>query len=182
MIVAAVVMRQLELSRQTDEIPERDAVFNEDRTHRFVLRRAISYAPRACLFVMLNPSTADENANDPTIRRCIGFAHEWHFGTLYVANLFSLRSTDPKALYSTPDAEGDPKNIETIVAGARGIDLAVAAWGVHGALRDRGATVRAKLAEAGVKLHHLGLTKDGHPRHPLYLRADVKPKLWEARP
>jgi len=159
------------------------AVFNADRTHRYLLRRDVfansTTAAGTLLFVMLNPSTADETDDDPTIRRCIGFARSWKFAALVVANLFSLRSTDPKALYSTPGAEGDPENATAILSYAHEPYVkTVCAWGVHGALRHRGEDVRRFLEGEGASLHHLGLTKDGHPKHPLYLRGDLKPVKW----
>jgi hypothetical protein len=141
--------------------------------------RAAAKSSRLVLFIMLNPSTADETLNDPTIRRCIGFAKGWGFRHLAIGNLFALRSTDPRALYSTPHPEG-PDNDRHINAMAEEADLVIAAWGVHGALRDRGAIVRGRLHARGVDLHHLGLTKDGHPKHPLYLAGSTKPTPWAA--
>jgi len=162
----------------------RHAVFNDNRTHRYLLFRndvcgESREAAGTLLFVMLNPSTADESVDDPTIRRCIGYARSWMYATLVVANLFSLRSTDPKALYSTPSAEGDPRNIEAILSYAReSYVLTVCAWGKHGKLRDREAFVVGHLKGAGVPLHTLGLNADGSPKHPLYLKANLRPERW----
>jgi hypothetical protein len=154
--------------------PTTGAEFSLDRTYRYALWRTWSRQGRSALFVMLNPSTADETQNDPTIRRCIAFARRWGYGSLTVCNLFALRSTDPAALYSHADPVG-PDNDEVIAGHANGAGIVIAAWGVHGALRGRGRTVAEELEGAGCPVFCLGTTKDGHPRHPLYLRGDVEP-------
>ncbi len=125
---------------------------------------------------MLNPSTADETENDPTVRRCIGFAQEWKCGSLEVVNIFAYRSTDPKKLEKVPDPVG-PDNDNSILKAAHRADIVVAAWGTWGRVQDRGEAVRRLLESCDV--HHLGLTKAGYPKHPLYLRADTKPILWK---
>ena len=151
------------------------AVFSPDRQYRYLLRRrALLGAETTCLFVLLNPSTADETVNDPTIRRCLGFARSWGFGHLVVANLFALRSTDPKPLYQHPDPVG-PDNDRHIAEASAEARLTIAGWGNHGELRHQGEYVRLLLD----KPKHLGLTKQGHPRHPLYLRADTAPLDWQ---
>jgi len=123
---------------------------------------------------MLNPSTADASRLDPTVRRCAGFATTWGAGALEVTNLFALRATDPNELRSAeaPIGEG---NDEAILAGALAADLVVCGWGIHGSLGDRHHDVLMLLFGAGVQPTVLGLTKDGHPRHPLYLRGDLLP-------
>lgn len=141
------------------------------------LRAAVE---RRCLFVMLNPSTATDTVDDPTIKRCSRFAASWGYDRLMVVNLFSLRSTDPRALYHDLAAEGDPENLTTILQVAADAHLIVCAWGAHGALRSRGDIVARHLRNAGHKLHALQLTKEGHPGHPLYLRSDLRPVEWSA--
>lgn len=135
---------------------------------------------RRCLFVMLNPSTATDTVDDPTIKRCSRFAASWGFDRLMVCNLFSLRSTDPVALACDLAAEGDPENLTTILQVARDAHRIVCAWGAHGALRGRAAHVVAELRRDGHQLHALKLTKDGQPGHPLYLRSDLVPFEWGA--
>ena len=127
------------------------------------------------LFVMLNPSTATATEDDPTIRRCIGFARREGGAALVVCNLFALRSTDPRALYEHEAPEGDPANIQTIEHEASRAALVVAAWGVHGALRGRGARIAELLREHGPRgrVVCLGRTKEGHPKHLLYIRTDA---------
>lgn len=139
-----------------------------------------TYTERRCLFVMLNPSTATDTVDDPTIKRCSRFAASWGFDRLMVVNLFSLRSTDPTLLACDLAAEGDPENLTTILQVARDAHRIVCAWGVYGALRGRAAHVVAELRRDGHQLHALKLTKDGQPGHPLYLRSDLQPVVWMA--
>lgn len=131
-------------------------------------------ASRAC-WIMLNPSTADATVNDPTIRRCIGLSRAWGYGSLVVVNLFALRSTDPRALRTHLSPVGT-RNDEAIMEESARAGLVVAAWGTHGSLRGRHGYIREALA---TRLHHVGLTKEGFPRHPLYVRGDVLPLRWE---
>lgn len=140
------------------------AEFSPCRRWRYVLRRAWSNGPRHALFIMLNPSTADETNDDPTIRRCISFAKTWGMDRLTVCNIFAYRSTDPYVLSTLDDPIG-PENDRFIHLCYSEAQVRVAAWGVHGALQDRGAAV----ASACPALDCLGTTKDGHPRHPLYV-------------
>lgn len=126
-------------------------------------------------FVMLNPSTADAAIDDPTIRRCVGFASDHGFAGIRVVNLFALRATDPSELRSQPEPIG-PENdgwLEGTFAQAAREDLPViAAWGVHGVFRDRDRQVVAIARRVGAQLACLGTSKAGHPRHPLYIRRD----------
>jgi len=124
---------------------------------------------------MLNPSTADASQDDATIRRCIGFAKLWGFGTLIVGNLFALRSTDPKALYGHPDPVG-PENDKHLVSISQSARKIICAWGTHGKLRDRGREVADRLEF--FPLSALKVTADGHPGHPLYLAASTEPKEY----
>lgn len=148
---------------------EAGAIFSPCLTYRYNLWRRWDDDKPACGFIMLNPSTADENTLDPTLRRCVSFANQWGYGSLYVANIFALRSTDPKTLYASRDPVG-PSNEAAIRAVAGLADLLVCAWGVHGALHGRGKEVREMLTAPRC----LGTTKDGHPRHPLYLPRDAE--------
>lgn len=141
------------------------ARFSPCRTWRYELWRRWGHAPVAA-FIGLNPSTADETQDDPTIRRCIGFAKRWGYGGLVMLNLFAYRSTDPRGLKVAADPVG-PENDETLLRVTAEAGCVIAAWGAHGALFGRDAAVRRLLAH--LTLDHLGLTKAGHPRHPLYL-------------
>lgn len=163
-----------------------EARFSLDETHRYLLTRPdIGNEPGArgtCLFIMLNPSTADESKNDPTVSRCIDVARRWGFARLEACNIFSIRGTDPRVI-RTPGATGDPVNLETILwranAALQGDSIVICAWGVHGAFERRGRIVRDHLVRRGVTPMCLGLTKGGHPRHPLYLSSFVKPQVYE---
>jgi hypothetical protein len=117
---------------------------------------------------MLNPSTADEVALDPTIRRCVGFSRMWGCTAIEIVNLFALRCTDPGALREHDDPVG-PGNDVAILKAARGAHVMVAAWGSHGYLLDRAQYVWDLLRSQGVTMKRLGLTKTGEPAHPLYL-------------
>lgn len=154
------------------------AVFSADRRFRFRYFREWPAGDGVCVFVMLNPSTADESIEDPTVRRCRGFAQSWGCSRLEVVNLFALRSTDPRALYDALGAGVDPVGVGNdlaIYAAAVGARFVVAAWGRHGAIDSRGWYVRRALEARGVRLVCLGVNQGGSPRHPLYVRADCAP-------
>ena len=120
---------------------------------------------------MLNPSTADERRDDPTIRRCVGFARRWGFGGVEIVNLFALRASDPRVLRRAGDPVGAANDRHIARAAARAT-LVVLAWGACGRLRGRSAEIRARLSRPAPRC--LGLTRSGEPRHPLYLRADAR--------
>lgn len=148
-------------------------------TYRYVLGRVWDPAIPLAVFVMLNPSTADAVANDPTIGRCIGFARAWGNGGIVVVNAYALRSTDPRALAKAADPVG-PDNDAAIAAvltanAAAGVNQAVIAWGSHAMVRltGRGRQVLDLLRAQQVTPMCLGMTSSGFPRHPLYLRADT---------
>lgn len=148
------------------------AVFSPDRTHRYSLTRVWGAGPHA-LWIMLNPSTADAFADDPTIRRCVGFTKALGgYGGLAVVNLYSLRATDPRELWTHP-APFNPLTRLWLAAAPIGRGPVIAAWGTHGARHGRGEQVARELTRAGVALHCLGTTKDGHPKHPLYVPGDT---------
>lgn len=128
--------------------------------------------PKSCLFVMLNPSTADGKADDPTIRRCVGFAKAWNYERLEVVNLFAYRSTKPADLFAFARAGGDIIGIEnsTIITNASlHAGIVICAWGANATAKEYGfhiETVRGWLDPT--PQFALGFTKDGSPRHPLY--------------
>ena len=130
------------------------------------------------MFVMLNPSKATEQANDPTVGRCEARARALGFGAFMVTNLFSLRETDPHAMrrHKAPIGEGTD---QALLDGAAWADMTIAAWGVHGVHQGRDAAVIGLLRSARLPLHCLGLTKAGHPRHPLYLPYSAQPVPWD---
>lgn len=144
--------------------------------YRYVLARRWEGSPHKVVnFIMLNPSKADSMIDDPTIRRCIGFAKSWGCGGLVVTNLFAFRATDPKRLRSAGDPVGST-NDDFILSRARYADLVVCAWGTHGTLFDRDKVVLSMLRAACVSPLLIGKpTKGGHPPHPLYLPGSAAP-------
>tara|TARA_R110000787_G_scaffold15594_10_gene48334 strand:- start:863 stop:1378 length:516 start_codon:yes stop_codon:yes gene_type:complete len=154
------------------------AVYSDCELYRYSLTRVWDDTARRVAFVMLNPSTATEVQNDPTIHRCEQRARALGFGGFRAVNIFALRATDPRDMRAAPDPEG-ADNMSALDEAAIWADMVIAAWGVHGAHRMQGARVAARLRAAGRSLYHLGLTKAGHPRHPLYLPYSARPELWE---
>jgi hypothetical protein len=148
------------------------AEFSPCRRYRFALWRRWRSGPQV-LFVMLNPSTADETSDDPTIRRCIGFARAWEFGSLAVGNLFAFQTSRPGALRTCGEPIG-VANDDWLVRLQAESALIVAAWGNHGRFLNRGSSVRLLLPN----LHALQLTKQGEPQHPLYMPRDAVPLRW----
>lgn len=146
------------------------AEFSPCTTYRYLLWREWSAKPYVA-FIGLNPSTADETNDDPTIRRCIRFAHDWGFGGIRMLNIFAFRATDSAKMKAVIDPIG-LGNDAAIVKCVGSAGLVVAAWGSHGAHRSRGWEVRRKLL-ADFSMKCFGLTSNGNPRHPLYVRADA---------
>lgn len=117
------------------------------------------------MWIMLNPSTADADIDDPTIRRCIEFSKRWGYGAMWVGNLYAWRSTDPKGLNSSGDPEG-VENRARLEGMAAITDKAIAAWGNHGAIAGPEYLDLIVPKHRG-GLWHLGLTNSGQPKHPL---------------
>lgn len=132
--------------------------------------------PKACVFIMLNPSTADGKQDDPTIRRCVAFAQRFKFDKLVVLNLFAYRATNPRALLAL-NHNDNPAGVDNQSAFKKALPdagLVVAAWGAHGPHLGQDETVRGWIDQCSdLPVHCLGKTKDGHPRHPLYLPSDA---------
>lgn len=152
----------------------KDAIFSPDRQYRYALSRVWDESTAKVLFISLNPSTADEYHDDPTVRRCIGYARSWGYGGLWVANLFAYRATDPRELKRISDPIG-PENDSWLKELAQDADLIIAAWGNAGCYQGRDRVVRSMLGE----IHCLGVNKSGQPSHPLYLRKDIQPRIHE---
>lgn len=149
------------------------AQFSHDRRYRYRLWRRWDPARPQIAFCMLNPSTADERADDPTIRRCIGFARDWGYGGVEIVNIFALRAADPRELRRAHDPIGRANDAHVIDVAQRSAAVVIA-WGAHGALLARGAAA-LRLLSPRARLLALGWTRAGEPRHPLYLRRDVRP-------
>lgn len=142
------------------------AMMSPCQTYRYWLERKWDETLPQCAFIMLNPSTADATKNDPTIRRVMDFAMSWGFGGVNVYNLFALRSTQPEALRHHDDPVG-PDN-DTYLGQIPEDATVIAAWGTHGQYLGRAFEVRRMFKG---RLWCLGITKDGHPKHPLYIKA-----------
>lgn len=145
---------------------------------RYRLRLTRRWAPGAPLLaVLLNPSTATEAQDDPTLRRCLARARTMGLPALTVVNLFALCATEPAALARHPDPVGEGTD-EALREAATDAALILCGWGNHGAHLGRGPAVAAALRARGHLLHHFGLTLAGHPRHPLYLPACTPLRPW----
>lgn len=153
------------------------AVFSDCKKYRYFLWRVFNPKGKIANFIGLNPSTADEINDDPTLRRCISFAKSWGYGVVFMTNIFALRSTDPKGLLSVSDPIGKANDLWMNAVTAES-DLVVACWGVHGSFLNRGHIVLSSFSK---NVFHLGLTRDSHPRHPLYLKKDTKPIPFNAK-
>lgn len=177
---------------QLDLMPKekRSAIFSDCRRWRYTLRIVWDEAKPLCQFIGLNPSTADEIKDDPTLRRCKGFCRQWGFGGLIMTNLFAYRATEPedmKAFAGDPVGEAIPRGAFTELTQfdnlndyylwtvAEECTQTIAAWGVHGAFRDRAVDVMELFEDFSLPMYCLGCTQDGHPKHPLYLSKNLKP-------
>jgi len=151
----------------------KDAFFSSDRVYRYSLLRSWKggKATTVC-FVGLNPSTADEKLDDPTIKRCMNYANDWGYGSIVMVNLFAYRATNPKELRTIHDPVG-PANMNYVKNATNKCELTVCCWGTGGHLHDQGRKVLMELKDP----HYLKLTKDGFPCHPLYLKSTLTPKL-----
>jgi hypothetical protein len=155
-----------------------EAEYSDCETYRYRLTRVWDPAGRKALFVMLNPSTATEVQNDPTVERCERRARALGFGSFCVTNIFAFRATDPRVMRAAADPVG-PMNDPAILQAALWADQIICAWGTHGAHLNRGLAVAAALRNTDKPLFHLGLSQQGHPKHPLYIGYDQQPALWD---
>ena len=158
------------------------AVYSDCERYRYLLTRIWQPEGARLLYVLLNPSTATEAQNDPTVERCERRARVLGFGGFRVTNIFAFRATDPKEMRAAADPVGQGNDAAIgasldWVAGTGG--RVICAWGAHGAHLGRGAEVEAVLRASGRELFHLGLTKAGAPRHPLYIGYDRQPQPWQ---
>ena len=154
------------------------AIYSDCEHYRYTLTRIWRPAAPKLLFVMLNPSTATEYQNDPTVERCERRSRALGFGGFQVCNIFAWRATDPKELRRQSDPIG-PDNDRMILKACGWADEIICAWGTHGAHLDRGESVRRLLRATGTTLKHLGVSKHGHPKHPLYIGYAVQPEIWD---
>ena len=154
------------------------AVYSDCERYRYLLTRTWDPKGRKALFIMLNPSTATEVQNDPTVERCERRARTLGFGGFRVTNIFAWRATDPRDMRAAGDPIG-PENDAAILQSCPWADQVICAWGTHGAHLDRGAAVEALLRATKLPLFHLGLSKAGYPKPPLYIAYSEQPRLWD---
>jgi hypothetical protein len=160
---------------------ENGATFSPDRKHRYSLWRTIDRGELAVLFIGLNPSTADETKDDPTIRRCVGFARDWGFSKMYMGNLFSYVTAYPKELTKENCLKNDDENRLALSKMARESLRVVFCWGNNGVLHGQGKKI----------VHFIntwspndpvcfGINKNGQPKHPLYLPKNAEVIVYDA--
>ena len=156
----------------------KDAILSPCGTYRYLLQRSWNPALEAVCFVMLNPSTADAEQDDPTIRKCIGFAQRLGFGQLEVVNLYAYRATNPDDMLDSAAAgiriEG-PENERVVADSVKVCHEVICAWGTHRAAQFAGPAMLAYLRRLGAKPKALRLTDKGFPGHPLYIPYAAKP-------
>jgi hypothetical protein len=155
----------------------RAAVFDASGRYRYRLTRVWAPERPRVLFVLLNPSTADHRRDDPTIRRCMGFARAWGYGGVEVVNLFAWRATRPRDLRQAREPVGRG-NTRHLRAAVRRAERVVVAWGMHGAWRGRGRVALALLRRWDCAPLCLGITRSGQPRHVLYLPRKARPTAY----
>ena len=146
------------------------AVFSDCRKYRYALWRIWNEHMPIAMIIGLNPSTADQTRNDPTITRCINFSRSWGYGGVCVTNLFGFRATAPTKLKAHHDPIGK-ENDAWVHEMAKGAAITVAAWGNHGKFLNRSLELLPSLEQ----LHCIKMNKSGEPAHPLYLKAELKP-------
>jgi len=164
------------MGKQKSLFMDGGALFSKCRRYRYVLRRTWSGNPEYCMFIGLNPSTADAEMDDNTIRRCIRYAQAWGYSGMFMVNLFAYRATDPADMMAAEDPVG-PENDYHIKRMAAKSKEIIAAWGNHGAYLDRDQAI----LNMGFDLRVLGLTGQDQPVHPLYQPKDALPVHFDYR-
>jgi hypothetical protein len=154
------------------------AVYSRCGTYRYALSRVWEPDVPPLLFILLNPSTATEQRNDPTLARCETRARRMGFGGVCVVNLFALRATDPRLLRHVADPVG-PMNDATLIDHLARAALVICGWGARGRLAGRDSGVLRLVMASGHRPHHLGLTRADQPMHPLYRPLNLLPQPWD---
>lgn len=146
------------------------ALFSSDRIYRYELWRIWDELLPYCMFIGLNPSTADETKDDNTVRRCILYSQKWGYGALCMTNIFAFRETDPKIMMNYKEPIG-PENNNTLKKLSEKAGIIIAAWGKYGNYLNR----QKEIINLIPDLYCLKKNKDGSPSHPLYLKKDLIP-------
>lgn len=154
----------------SDLFLERDAIISDCGKYRYLLRRTWDHGRPRVIIIMLNPSTADAEIDDATIRSCIRLCRSLDYGSFEVVNLFAFRATDPSELQTAADPIG-PRNDDLIEAAIMRCDVAICAWGAYPGAIDRGRSVHSLLRQRRPAVFCWGKTKGGAPKHPLYIKS-----------
>jgi hypothetical protein len=150
---------------------DRTAIISDCGRYRYLLRRLWAEGLPRALFIMLNPSTADDKIDDPTIKALIRWCQHHSYGSFEVVNIFAVRSSDPIAIYQIGDPIG-PRNEAVIRRAVDRADIVICAWGAHLAARDHVHRLMTEISKVKEHVFCLGITKLGAPRHPLYIAAN----------
>ena len=154
------------------------AEFSDCRKYRFSLKRIYGTGKGTLNFILLNPSTATEEFNDPTVGRCEIRTLSGGYNQMIITNIFAFRATDPQVMAASDDPIGG-RNNQAIIDCAREADSVICAWGEYGKLHDRGAQVKSLLRQHDISMTALKVNKSGYPAHPLYLSYGLQPFVWE---
>lgn len=158
----------------------KDCYISDDLLYRYELYRNWDASKEMVFFIMLNPSKADAESDDPTIRRCIGFAKSWGYGSICVGNLFPFRTTDPKTLLKCENPFGE-RNIKHLKYMSQISSMTICAWGnkaiVDNILKTNKCSIGDLIGgiEGAEDLHCIAVSKDNVPKCPLYLKSDLLP-------
>lgn len=177
-------LKQAELFSDNKVQMKRDAVVSDDGKYRYQLSRIWDATKIKCCFVMLNPSTADHDIDDPTVRKCIGFARQWQCGGIYIVNVFPYRATDPREILklSRDELRGDrQKFFYYLIDAVQHSEFIICAWGNHGQHLLSSSWILGQLDGVERPKYHLGFTKVGEPNHPLYLPYSTERKYWTVK-
>ncbi|CAA6827015.1 MAG: Unknown protein [uncultured Sulfurovum sp.] len=153
---------------------QKNAILSEDREYRYILSRIWDKTKPMVMIIGLNPSTADETEDDPTIGRCISFSKSWGYGGVYMLNLFAFRATEPKDMFKALNPVGS-ENDNFIEIYSKKVDKIICAWGNDGVYKNRSYHIRKKFNN----LFYLKMNQTGEPSHPLYLKSDLLPQKWK---
>ncbi|NUN64884.1 DUF1643 domain-containing protein [Pseudanabaena biceps] len=156
---------------------KKGAVIDKTGVYRYSLWREWDTEKPKLAFIMLNPSKADADIDDPTLHRCINFAKFWGFGSLTVVNLFAYRSAKPSELKQAIDPVGF-QNDRYLKKAIRSADKIVIGWGNNGKLMQRDRLVLELRSKYNIQPHCLGITKVSYPRHPLYVVCSKQPSVY----
>jgi len=163
-----------------DLFNKKSAIISDCGAYRYRLNRRWFAENRfGVLFIMLNPSTADADIDDPTVRRCTGFTRSWGYGGFGVVNLFAYRATDPSELMVAADPVG-PQNDAHIQDALAHCDFVVCAWGANKVADRRAGEVLRLIRDWNKIPHCLDITKSGAPKHPLYVKGSATPSVYSS--